>query len=87
MQVGQELTVVGPGAPDDVQLFPGVTATVEASGLPANRELDLWLAPGFDYFYSIVLGGPLLDDSAFAGTVTTGPDGTLSAPFTEKSIR
>ncbi len=65
-----------------MQLFPGVTATVEASGLPPNRELELWLAPAFDYFYAALLGGILLDTSAFAGTVTTAADGTLSEPLT-----
>jgi hypothetical protein len=83
---GQELTVVGPDLEgQDVELFPGVTATATGDGLPANREMELWLVPGFDYFYAVLLGGILPDTALPAGTTTTSAGGVLDAPFTVPS--
>jgi hypothetical protein len=81
--VGQELTVSGPtSASGDVELFPGMSAIASASGLPANRELELWLVPSLDYFYAMLLGGVLPDTAVPAGTVVTAPDGSLEDAFT-----
>jgi len=78
--VGQELTIVGPDLPgEDVNLFPGVTATALATGLPENRELELWLVPAFDYFYAVLLGGILPENALPAGTTMTDADGNLVA--------
>ena len=79
---GRELTIVGPtNAADDVELFPGMTATATASGLPPGLPLELWLVPGFDYFFSIAMGGAVPDTAIPAGTTVTTPDGTIDATF------
>jgi len=81
--VGQELIVSGPtSASGDVELFPGMSANASATGLPGNRELELWLVPGVDYFYSMLLGGVLPDTAIQAGTVSTASDGSLDEDFT-----
>lgn len=81
---GQELTVVGPvNAADDVELFPGMTATATAtaSGLPPGLPLELWLVPGFDYFWAIAMGGAVPETAIPAGTTVTLPDGSIDATF------
>lgn len=77
--LGIEASVTGGGA--NSELFPGVTATVGASGLVPGEELELWLAPGLDYFYFYVLGATLPSDAINVGTGIVGPDGVLSTTF------
>lgn len=61
------------------ELFPGMTATVTASGLEAGAELGVWMAPGLDYVM-FLLSGSLLPDGAFeAGRAVVQSDGTYSA--------
>lgn len=77
--IGQELKVAGsaPGA----QIFPGLTATATASGLPAGELVDLWIAPNFDFFFFHLLGAVLPADARKVGTGLVAPDGSLAATF------
>lgn len=76
--VGQPLEVTGPAS---AELFPGLTANVAATGLTPGEELDLWLAPEFDYFFLFLLGGALPSNAVPVGSGTVAADGTLSATF------
>jgi hypothetical protein len=80
VRVGNEISVTGPINPDTerIQLSPGVTTTVTATGLPANRTFDMWLANEIDYFWSTTLGSILLDTSVNLGPVTTAADGSVN---------
>lgn len=61
------------------ELFPGLTATVTASGLQPGAEYGVWMAPGLDYF-SFMLAGALLPEGAFeAGRAIVAADGSYSA--------
>lgn len=61
------------------ELFPGLTATVTASGLQPGAEYGVWMAPGLDYF-SFMLSGALLPEGAFeAGSAVVAADGSYSA--------
>lgn len=77
--IGRELEIAGTGAASE--LFPGVTATVEASGLVPGEELELWLAKDFDYFFFFLLGGALPVGAVQVGEGTVAADGTLTATF------
>lgn len=83
VRVGREITVTGPINPDTarIQLSPGVTTTVTATGLPAGRTFEMWLAKDVDYFWSTVLGSVITDTSVDVGTVTTAADGSVSTAF------
>lgn len=61
------------------ELFPGLTATVTASGLPAGRELGVWMAPGVNYFEFLFSGGVLDADAFEAGSAVVAADGSYSA--------
>ncbi|MET0662377.1 MAG: hypothetical protein ABWZ42_04515 [Ilumatobacteraceae bacterium] len=74
--VGQPLEITGTGAASLV--FPGVVATVEASGLVAGEELELWLIPNYDYFFLMLLGGSLPTEAVPVGGGTVADGGTLS---------
>ena len=78
--IGVELKVVTTA--EQPELFPGVTATVEAAGLPASLPVELWLAPNFDYLWFHVLGANLPANARLLGTTTTTADGSLQANFT-----
>ncbi len=77
--VGQRLEIAGTG--ETSELFPGVTATVEASGLTAGEQLDLWLVQDYDYFFFFLLGGGLPADAVDVGAGTVAADGTLATTF------
>ena len=78
--MGRRATVSGgTGVPE---VFPGITASVEASGLTPGDNLELWIAPGFNYTYFQVLGGGLPTSAIHVGNGTVAADGTLTAPFT-----
>src|SRR5690606_27941091 len=79
-EVGRALEVTNTGASAD--LFPGVAATVAGDGLVAGEELELWLAPGMDAFFLLLLGGTLPANAVQVGTATVAPDGTLRADIT-----
>lgn len=80
--VGVEVTVAGPAGPALVpELFPGVTATAEASGLPPGVALDLYIAPGLDYFWFMIMGSNLPADVEWVGTTTTDASGEMTATF------
>lgn len=79
--VGQRLSVVGGG--DAPELFPGVAATVTASGLPPGETLELWAMTdpdrtGLNYAFFHLLGS-LLSDAIYAGSGVVGADGVLRA--------
>ncbi|MFB9647082.1 hypothetical protein [Microbacterium terregens] len=76
--IGQEISVAGA---DGAELFPGVSATVTASGLTAGEQLELWLAPNMDYFFFFLMGGVLPADAVPVGTGTVAADGTLNTTF------
>ena len=59
-----------------MQLSPGVTASVTASDLPPNLDVELWLAPSSDYFFFLAGGSQLPDNAYPVGTATTTPDGS-----------
>jgi hypothetical protein len=75
LNVGQIATVTG------TEIFPGATATVTASGLTPGEQLDLWLAPGYDYFWFILSGAELPPGSVNVGSGVVNASGNLSAPF------
>jgi len=77
--IGQELTVSGPSS--GVEIFPGLTATASASGLPAGELYELWIAPEFDYFFFQLLGAVLPADASQIGSGTVAADGSLNATF------
>ncbi|MBX3098392.1 MAG: hypothetical protein KF761_02330 [Salinibacterium sp.] len=77
--LGREAAVAGSGT--NPELFPGVTATVTASGLTPGESEQLWLAPGLDYFFFYLTGATLPPDAINVGTGTVGSDGVLSATF------
>ena len=76
--IGRPATVAGPGQ----ELFPGVQATVTATGLTPGESLEMWLVPGFDYFYLLWTGGALPAAALQVGTATVAGDGSVSATFT-----
>lgn len=76
--IGTEATVTG-GTPPEI--FPGVTATVEAEGLTPGETLQFWMAPGLDYFWFYLLGANLPDDAIYVGSGTVGAGGTLASTF------
>ncbi len=76
--IGTEATVTG-GTPPEI--FPGVTATVEADGLTPGETLQFWMAPGLDYFWFYLLGANLPDDAIYVGSGTVDPDGSLASTF------
>lgn len=78
--IGKQAIVSTTGG--DPQLFPGVTASVTASGLTAGESLDLWIAPDLDYFYFSLIGGVLPAGARQVGSGVVGTDGTLAATFT-----
>ena len=78
--LGQRARVSGGGA--EPELFAGLTATVEASGLEPGEELELWIAKDFNYAYFQILGGGLPVGAIRVGEGTVAPDGTLTAAFT-----
>ena len=78
--MGQRATVSGaPGVPE---LFAGLTATVEASGLTPGESMELWIAPNLNYAYFQVLGGGLPISAIHLRDETVAADGTLSATIT-----
>ncbi|SFS18948.1 hypothetical protein SAMN04487783_2783 [Agrococcus baldri] len=79
-EVGRALEVTSTGASAD--LFPGVAATVAGDGLVAGEQLELWLAPGMDGFFLLLLGGTLPAGAVQVGTATVASDGTLRADIT-----
>lgn len=78
---GVPVTVLGPSGGGDVQLFPGVTASATASGLPPNLDVELWLAPSSDYFFFLAGGSQLPDNAYPVGTATTTTEGSLDTAF------
>ena len=74
--IARPLEVTGTGAASLV--FPGVVATVEATGLVPDEELDLWLLPDSDYFFLMLLGGALPASAVPVGNGTVGGDGVLN---------
>jgi hypothetical protein len=77
---GLPLTVLGP-ADGDVELSPGAMASVTASRLPPNLDVELWLAPSADFFSFIAGGSRLPTGSYHVGSARTAPDGTLDTAF------
>ncbi len=77
--VGQELTVAGSAA--GAQVFAGVVATATAPGLPPGEELELWIAPNFDFFFFHLLGAVLPSDARKVGSGLVAANGTLTADF------
>lgn len=75
--IGRPVVVAGSGQ----ELFPGVEATVTSQGLVAGEQLEMWLAPEFDYFYFMLTGGVLPVDAFHVGDAVVASDGTLSATF------
>ncbi len=78
--IGQGLTVDGGGG--SPALFPGVSASVSASGLTPGEDLELWIAPNLDYFFFALYGGGLPANAVYIGSDTVADDGTLLADFT-----
>lgn len=81
--MGRQLTVSG-GSTDsngDPQLFPGLTASVTASGLTPGLAVDLWVIRDMNYAYFQFLGGGLPTSAIKVGTGTVAADGTLAAYF------
>ncbi|MHC3000397.1 hypothetical protein OB08_15130 [Microbacterium sp. HJ5] len=77
--IGTRATVNSGGSPE---LFPGLSASVAASGLTPGEQLELWIAPDLDYFYFALLGGGLPVSALKVGEGTVGAGGTLAATFT-----
>lgn len=77
--VGTELTVAGSAA--GAQIFPGLTATASAEGLPAGEVVELWIAPDFDFFFFHLLGAVLPATAQQVGTGLVAANGTLNATF------
>lgn len=75
LDIGQTAEVSG------VEIFPGATATVTASGLTAGEELGLWLTPGYDYFWFLLTGAQLPAEAVNVGSGVVASTGELSAPF------
>jgi hypothetical protein len=78
--IGERASVDGGGGSPD--LFPGLSATVRASGLTPNEQLELWIAPDLDYFYFSLIGGGLPASAVLVGSGTVAADGALAATFT-----
>ena len=77
--LGQRATVAGSGGA--AELFPGVTATMEASALPAGEVMELWIAKDFNYAFFQIFGGGLPVGAVKVGEKTVAADGTLTADF------
>jgi hypothetical protein len=75
IEVGTVATVSGS------EIFPGATATVTAQGLTPGQNLDLWLAPDYDYYWFIVNGARLPAGSVDVGQGVVDGTGKLSAFF------
>lgn len=78
--LGQRALVSGSGGAPE--LFAGLTATVEAAGLPPGEQLELWIAEDFNFAYFQILGGGLPVGALHVGDGTVAPDGSLVAAFT-----
>lgn len=78
--MGKRATVSGDGGTPE--LFPGLTSTVEASGLTPGDHLELWIAKDFNYAYFQILGGGLPVGALKVGDGTVGADEKLTATFT-----
>jgi len=79
--LGQRATVTSDssGAPE---LFRGLTASIEASGLTPGDVLELWIAKDFNYALFQIEGGGLPVGAVQVGTGTVDGDGKLVATFT-----
>lgn len=77
--LGQQASVDGGGS--SPQLFAGLAATVTASNLTPDDELELWIAPGLNYAYFQILGGGLPTTAIKVGGGKVAENGTLSANF------
>jgi hypothetical protein len=78
--LGQRARVSGGGGTPE--LFPGLTATVEVTGLQPGEQLELWIAKDFNYAYFQILGGGLPVGALHVGDGTVAADGSLVAAFT-----
>jgi hypothetical protein len=78
--LGQRATVAGGGG--TAELFPGLTATVEASGLTPDTTMEVWIAKDLNYAYFQILGGGLPVGAQKIGERAVGANGTLSSTFT-----
>lgn len=78
--IGRQASVDGGGGSPD--LFPGLSATVNATGLTAGENLELWIAPDLDYFFFSLLGGGLPVSAVQIGSGVVAADGVLSATMT-----
>ncbi|WAB85228.1 hypothetical protein OVN20_06695 [Microcella daejeonensis] len=64
------------------EIFPGLTATVTASGLPPGAELSVWMAPGIDLFSFLLAGAQLPADAIEAGRGVVDTGGGYTATLT-----
>ncbi len=75
IEIGRTATFSG------TEAFPGVTATVSATGLTPGDNLQLWLAEGADYWSFLASGAQLPASAVYVGNGVVAVDGSLSAPF------
>lgn len=75
--LGQRAKVAG--GDGGVELFSGVTATVQAQDLTAGDTLELWIAEGLNYVALQITGGGLPVGAIKVGEGTVAVDGTFSA--------
>lgn len=78
--MGTRLSVTSGGSTPEV--FPGLTASVTATGLPPGDPLELWMVRDTNYAYFQILGGGLPVGAVKVGSATVGADGVLHAYFT-----